>query len=150
VAHAHGRPSSQLCEVLPTADHEAENREVERREIKDVKVSCSFPGQESCSRAFLRIAGRLPLPDQAAGRVRLRAADCPFPSLVTSTDVTHGKPNPTISESRCEAGLPGFGVRRIRRCPGGYPRGKAAGSRVIAFRTTIQEAELRDAGADWC
>jgi phosphoglycolate phosphatase-like HAD superfamily hydrolase len=27
--------------------------------------------------------------------------------------------------------------------------GKAAGARVIAFKTTVQESVLREAGADW-
>lgn len=38
VAHAHGRPSlSTVKRFLPGADHESENREVERREIEDVQ-----------------------------------------------------------------------------------------------------------------
>src|SRR5277367_1047890 len=38
VARAHGRPSlTTIREYLPNADHAAENREVERREIEDVE-----------------------------------------------------------------------------------------------------------------
>ena len=33
--------------------------------------------------------------------------------------------------------------------PAGIRSGKAAGARVIAFRTTAQDSELKQAGADW-
>ena len=33
--------------------------------------------------------------------------------------------------------------------PAGVKAGKAAGSRVIAFTTTVNEDTLRQAGADW-
>jgi beta-phosphoglucomutase-like phosphatase (HAD superfamily) len=33
--------------------------------------------------------------------------------------------------------------------PAGVRAGKAAGARVIAFKTTVQDAALREAGADW-
>src|SRR5215472_16816679 len=38
VREAHGKPSiATIRELLPNADHEAENQEVERREIEDVE-----------------------------------------------------------------------------------------------------------------
>ncbi len=38
VSRAHGRPSlTTVREFLPNSDYEAENREVERREIEDVE-----------------------------------------------------------------------------------------------------------------
>ena len=33
--------------------------------------------------------------------------------------------------------------------PAGVRAGKAAGAKVIAFKTTVQESALREAGADW-
>jgi len=33
--------------------------------------------------------------------------------------------------------------------PAGVQAGKAAGARVIAFPTTVQSSDLRQAGADW-
>ena len=37
VHRAHGRPSlATIIELLPNGDHDAENREVERREIEDI------------------------------------------------------------------------------------------------------------------
>src|SRR5438045_3084492 len=45
VAKAHGRPSlTTVREFLPDADHEAENREVERREIADLDGVLPLPG----------------------------------------------------------------------------------------------------------
>jgi sugar-phosphatase len=45
VKKAHGRPSiTTIRELLPHADHAAENREVERREIADVEGVVPLPG----------------------------------------------------------------------------------------------------------
>src|SRR5450432_3644729 len=45
VCRAHGRPSlTTIREYLPNADHLAENREVERREIEDVEGVVFLPG----------------------------------------------------------------------------------------------------------
>ena len=45
VARAHGRPSlTTVSEYLPNADHQAENREVERREIEDLEGVVPLPG----------------------------------------------------------------------------------------------------------
>jgi hypothetical protein len=44
VAHAHGRPSlSTVRHFLPDADHELENREIERREIEDLEGIVVLP-----------------------------------------------------------------------------------------------------------
>jgi glycerol 3-phosphatase-1 len=37
----------------------------------------------------------------------------------------------------------------VEDAPAGVRSGKAAGTRVIALRTTMTEKELWDAGADW-
>src|SRR5947209_19268804 len=45
VARAHGRPSlTTLREYLPDADHEKENRELDRREIADLEGVVPLPG----------------------------------------------------------------------------------------------------------
>ena len=45
VARAHGRPSlTTVREYLPSSDYEAENREVERREIADLEGVVPLPG----------------------------------------------------------------------------------------------------------
>jgi len=53
---AHGRPSiSTIRELLPRADHEAEDREVERLEIEDVEGIAALPG---AAELFRRAAGK--------------------------------------------------------------------------------------------
>ena len=45
VRRAHGRPSiATIIELLPHGDHDAENREVERREIEDIADVVALPG----------------------------------------------------------------------------------------------------------
>lgn len=153
VAHAHGRPSlATVRKYLPTADHEAENREVERREIKDVEGVVLLPGARELLQSLppdrWTIATSCTRP---LAEVRLRAAGLPVPErLVTSTDVTHGKPNPEpFLKAAAKLGFPVSECVVLEDVPAGIRAGKAAGSKVIAFRTTVQEAELRDAGADW-
>jgi mannitol-1-/sugar-/sorbitol-6-phosphatase len=153
VAHAHGRPSlSTVKRFLPDADHEAENREVERREIEDVEGIVVLPGAvelltsipphrwtiaTSCTR---RLA-----------EVRLRAAGLPIPQcMVTSTDVTRGKPDP--EPFLTAAAKLGFSTSECVVCedvPAGVLAGKAAGAQVVAVRTTFPSAGLRAAGADF-
>ncbi len=153
VKKAHGRPSiTTIRELLPGADHAAEDREVERREVADIEGVVPLPGA-------MELLQALPLERWAivtsctrplAG-VRIRAAGLPKPRyLVTSTDVKHGKPDPEpylkgaqlldVSASECIV---------IEDAPAGIQAGKAAGARVVALRTTASDAELEQAGADW-
>ncbi len=153
VAHAHGRPSlATVRKYLPTADHEAENREVERREIKDVEGIVLLRGARDLLQSLpserWTIATSCTRP---LAEVRLRAAGLPIPDpLVTSTDVTHGKPHPEpFLKAAAKLGFPATECVVVEDVPAGVRAGKAAGSRVIALRTTVHETELRDAGADW-
>jgi sugar-phosphatase len=153
VRQAHGRPSiSTIRQYLPHADHEAENREVERREIEDLEGVVTLPGARELldalppNRWTIVTSCTRPLAE-----VRLRAAGLPIPKrLVTCDDVMQGKPDP-------EPYLKGaslLGVRAadgvvVEDVPAGIRAGKAAGARVIACRTTVSEPELKEAGADW-
>jgi len=153
VSRAHGRPSlTTVREYLPNADYEAENREVERREIEDVDGLVPLPGS-------LELLAALP-PDRwtivtsstrALAEVRLRVAGLPVPNrLITASDVTHGKPHPEPYLKAAK--LLGFPASRcvvLEDVPAGIQSGKAAGARVIAFTTTVPASNLRHAGADW-
>lgn len=153
VARAHGRPSlTTVREYLPNADHEAENREVERREIEDLEGVVPLPGA-------MHLLGSLP-PDRwtivtsctrRLAEVRIKAGGLPLPKqIVTSTDVTHGKPHPEpYLKAASMLGFAATDCVVVEDAPAGVRAGKAAGARVIAFRTTMQEAALREAGADW-
>jgi sugar-phosphatase len=153
VARAHGRPSlTTVREYLPNADHEAENREVERREIEDLEGVVPLPGA-------LDLLASLPADrwtivtscTRALAEVRIKAAGLPLPKkLITSNDITHGKPHPDPYLKG--AAILGFAASEcivLEDVPAGIRSGKAAGSRVIAFTTTVREPVAREAGADW-
>ena len=153
VKKAHGRPSiTTIRELLPHADHEAENREVERREIADVEGVIPLPGA-------LELLQALPLQRWAivtsctrplAG-VRISAAGLPMPKhLVTATDVKNGKPNPEPYVKGAQIlGAPASDCIVIEDAPAGVRAGRAAGARVLALRTTASDAELQESGANW-
>jgi mannitol-1-/sugar-/sorbitol-6-phosphatase len=153
VRRAHGRPSlSTVRDYLPNANHAAENLEVERREIEDVAGIVVWPGARE-------LLSSLP-PERWAivtsctrplAHVRIRAAGLPVPKLfITADDVVNGKPAPEPYEKG--AAMLGFPIADcivVEDVPAGIRAGKAAGARVIAFRTTVSESELSGAGPDW-
>ena len=139
-------------EYLPDRDAVAENREVERREIEDVEGVVFLPGAQELLRSLPE--GRWTIATSCTrplAEVRLRAAGLPIPErLITSNDVVRGKPDPEPFVKA--AGNLGFAATDcivLEDAPVGIRAGKAAGARVIAFRTTVPEAELHLAGADW-
>ncbi len=153
VARAHGRPSlTTVRDYLPNSDHEAENREVERREIEDLEGVIPLPGA-------LDLLASLPSNrwtivtscTRRLAEVRIRAAGLPLPErLITSNDITHGKPHP--EPYLTGASILGFSPGEcvvVEDAPAGVRSGKAAGAKVIAFRTTAPDSVLREAGADW-
>ena len=153
VAQAHGRPSlATIREYLPHADHDAENREVERCEIEDLDGIVPLPGA-------LDLLDSLPADrwtivtscTRALAQVRMRAAALPLPQkLITADDITHGKPDPEPYLKA--ASLLGFRPAEcivVEDVPAGIRAGKAAGAHVIALRSTDLEPALRAAGADW-
>jgi len=83
--------------------------------------------------------------------VRLRAAGLPIPvRLITSSDVTHGKPHPEPYLKAAQLlDFPATDCIVVEDAPAGIQSGKAAGTRVVAFTTTSPASALRQAGADW-
>lgn len=153
VGRAHGRPSlTTVREYLPNADHEAENCEVERREIADLDGVVPLPGA-------LELLASLPANrwtivtscTRALAEVRIKAAGLPLPEkMITSNDITMGKPHPEpYLKGAAVLGFPAGQCVVFEDVPAGVRSGKGAGARVIAFTTTYQEAALREAGADW-
>ena len=153
VESVHGRPSlTTVREYLPNADHAAENREIERREMQDADGIITLPGARELLRQLP--ANRWTIATsctRSLAEVRLRAAGLPIPErIVTSTDVAHGKPHPEpFLKAAKKLGFPPSECIVVEDVPAGIRSGKAAGARVIAFRTTVDEAELRGAGADF-
>ncbi len=153
VARAHGRPSlTTVREFLPNADHQAENREVERREIADLDGVVPLPG------ALELLAS---LPDdrwtivtsctRPLAEVRIKAAGLPLPrNMITSNDIKNGKPNPEpFLKGSAVLGFAPEQCVVFEDVPAGVRAGKAAAAKVIAFTTTVQTSALTEAGADW-
>jgi sugar-phosphatase len=153
VRKAHGRPSlATIRELLPNADHVAENAEVERMEIEDVSDVIPLPGT-------VELLAALP-PDtwtvvtsctRALALVRLRVAGLPVPEkIITSTDIVNGKPHPEPYLKGAQLlGVAAMDCVVFEDAPAGIRSGKAAHARVVAFQTTERDELLRQAGADW-
>jgi mannitol-1-/sugar-/sorbitol-6-phosphatase len=153
VAAAHGRPSlTTVRQYLPHADHLAENAEVERQEIEDLEGVVALPG-------VMHLLNSLPEArwtivtscTRRLAEVRLKAAGLPLPkSMVTSNDITNGKPHPEpYLKGASIMGVPIEECVVVEDAPAGIRAGKAAGARVIGVKTTVQDAALRQAGVDW-
>jgi sugar-phosphatase len=153
VRQAHGRPSlATIRELLPRGDHDAENREVERREIEDVEDVIALPGA-------LHLLNAIPQQCWAVvtsatrqlAEVRLRAAGLPAPRhLVTATDLQRGKPFPDPYLKGAEIlGVSAAECIVAEDAASGIRSAKSAGARVLALRTTSADGELLSAGADW-
>lgn len=153
VHKAHGRPSlSTVRDYLPDADHLAENREIERREMEDLDGVVPWPGAMELLRSLPEDRWAIVTScTRPLAELRLQVAGLPRPAcFVTSNDIQHGKPAPEPYERG--AAMLGFAPREcvvVEDVPAGVRSGKAAGARVVALCTTMEEAELREAGADW-
>jgi mannitol-1-/sugar-/sorbitol-6-phosphatase len=153
VQRAHGRPSiSTIRDYLPNADAELENLEVLNGEIEDLEGVIALPGT-------LALLNSLPFERwtivtscaRPLAEVRIRAGGLPLPEkLVTSSDIKNGKPHPEpYLKGAAVLGFPIQDCVVFEDVPAGIRSGKAAGARVVAFRTTAGDAELKAAGADW-
>ena len=153
VKMAHGRPSrSTISELLPNADVQKEDCEVERMEIEDLEGVVLLPGARQLLESLP--ADRWTIATSCTRKlaeVRLGAAGLPIPkTMVTATDVQAGKPDPepylkaaamlNVAPSDCVV---------VEDVPSGIRSGRAAGARVIAVLTTAKRGELESAGPDW-
>ena len=153
VQMAHGRPSrTTIRELLPDANIDREDREVERQELADLDGVVLLPGARE-------LLDSLP-PDRwtiatsctrALAEVRLQAAGLPIPkNMITSTDVKIGKPDPEpYLKAAAKLGCAASDCVVVEDAPAGVRAGKTAGARVIALLTTMSRRDLEDAGADW-
>ena len=153
VRRAHGRPSMvTLRELLPNADHQAEDRQMERWEIEDTDGVIPLPG-------VLNLLQALPADRWAIvtsctrplAEVRIRVAGLPWPKhLVTSGDVQRFKPDPDPYLKGAELlKLAPADCLVVEDAPAGVRSGKASGASVLALRTTEVDPLLSAAGADW-
>jgi sugar-phosphatase len=151
--HAHGRPSiATLRDLLPDADHEAENRIIERAEINDVDGIVPLPGVKELLAALPHDRWAIVTScTRPLAEVRIRAAGLPTPGLfITANEITHGKPHGEPYQKGA-AGL-GFMPEQcivVEDALAGIASGKNAGARVIAFTTTASIDDLVVAKPDW-
>jgi sugar-phosphatase len=153
VRKAHGRPSlTTIRELLPNANHDAENRIVERWEIEDTAGVVPLPGAQqlldrlSPDRWTIATSCTRPLAE-----TRLRVAGLPIPkTMITSSDVQYGKPHPEPYQKA--AAILGFATSDcivVEDAPAGIRAGRESGAKVIGFPTTMDRRELETAGATW-
>jgi len=153
IRKAHGRPSiTTIRELLLNGDHETENAIVERMEIEDIDGVIPLPGAVELLNALP--ANRWTIVTSCTrplALVRLHAAGLPIPvKLVTSNDITNGKPHPEPYLAGANLlGLAAADCLVFEDAPAGIRAGKAAGARVIALQTTERDELLHQAGADW-
>jgi sugar-phosphatase len=153
VRQAHGRPSiATIRELLPSADHDAEDLAIQKAEIEDLADVVALSGTIELLTALP--ADRFAVVTSATHAlavVRLRAAGFAIPKhLITSSDIQRGKPDPEPYLRGAQIlGLSPADCVVIEDAPAGIQSGKAAGSRVLALRTTTADPALRAAGADW-
>lgn len=150
---AHGRPSLEsIRELLPDADHEALNRDLEQREIDDTEGVVPLPGivrllaSVPQERWTIVTSCTLPL---AQARIRAGGLHIP-PRMITSSDISNGKPHPEPYLKGAKAlGFDAAECIAFEDAPAGVRSAKAAGARVVALRSTDSDEALLAAGADW-
>jgi len=150
---AHGRPSiATIRDLLPQADFAAENDVVLRGEIEDTEGVVPLQGaRELLSSLPANRWAIVTSCSRPLAEVRLKAAGLPIPQrLLTSDDVTNGKPDPEpYLKGAALLGVSAAKCLVFEDAPAGILAGKAAGSLVVAFQTTATDPELEAAGADW-
>ncbi len=152
VAHiSHGRRSIEtIRELLPEADHEIENAEVERREMEDYDGIVAIDGACELLTALppecwaVVTSATRPLAE-----VRLRVAGLPVPgNFVTAEDVVNGKPHPEPYLRGAELlGVAPSDCVVFEDVAPGVHAAKSAGMRVIAVTTTVAADKLQEADA---
>jgi len=157
ISLAHGRTSlATIQDLFPNESPEFHQREFQwtiRAEIEDIADVVALPGARALlaaippkRRAVVTSASR----DLA--EVRLRAAGLwdLVSQLVTASDIQNGKPHPEpYLKGAASIGFPPQDCVVIEDAASGTRAGKAAGARVLALRTTSDDASLLAAGADW-
>ncbi len=157
VHFSHGRTSlTSIRELLPHADpavHLEENRWMERGEIDEIADVVALPGaQELLATVPHFQLAVVTSSTRPLAEVRLRATNLwPYVyHLVTASDIVHGKPDPEpYLKGAAALHLDAQACIVIEDAPFGVRSGKAAGARVLAVRTTVDDDVLLAAGADW-
>ena len=151
MAIAHGvRTLEVIRRVAPHLDAEAEAREIEREEAGDQQGVAVMPGAMALVESIP--SGRWGVVTSGSrllASARLQFCGLPVPEvLVTSDDVTNGKPDPEPYLK----GAAGLGISPaeclvMEDAPAGIQSAGAAGMRVIGIASTYAMSELKMADA---
>lgn len=149
---SHGRRSIETLAELQIleADLEAENIEVERREIEDTGGVFALSGaRELLSSLPVERWAVVTSATRPLAEARLRVSGFSVPgNMITAEMVTRGKPDPEpYLKGAALLGFAPQGCIVIEDVPPGIAAAKAAGMRAIALTTTVNAAEL--SSADW-
>jgi sugar-phosphatase len=144
----HGIPAREsVRRLVPHADPVEEAAILHHAETSDTDGIVPLPGAREL------LGGPWPLAIVTSGTrdmaaIRIRAAGLPRPEVViTADDITRGKPDPECFElAAARLGVAPADCVVLEDAPAGIAAGRAAGARVIALRTTHEDAAL--AGAD--
>lgn len=148
---AHGRRTAETIRLIaPELDAEAETRDLERVEIRDLDGVLEVEGAHELIASLPKDGWSVVTsgPRLLATR-RLEHVGLPLPErFVTAEDVTEGKPHPEAYLKGAEI----VGVRPedcvvIEDAPSGIRAGKAAGMTVVAVATTHSGEDLVEADA---
>ena len=149
MAIAHGvRTIEVIRRVAPHLDADAEAAAIENHEASDQTGVVVMPGAMELVQSIpegrwgVVTSGSRPLAQN-----RLRYCGLPVPEvLVTSDDVTNGKPHPEPYLKGAEQmGLTPAECLVIEDAPAGIQSGRAGGMKVIALASTYPPAKLADA-----
>ena len=151
MAIAHGVRTIEVIErVAPHLNAEAEAAAIENHEAHDQRGVTVMPGALDLVRSIPEGQwGVVTSGSRLLASSRLRYCGLPVPRvLVTSDDVTHGKPHPEPYLKGAER----FGLKPeecvvIEDAPAGIHSAHAAGMKVLGLARTYPPTELREAEA---
>lgn len=151
MAIAHGvRTIEVIRRVAPHLDAQVEAAAIEDHEAHDQTGVLVMPGALDLVRSIPKGRwGVVTSGSRLLAQNRLRYCELPVPEvLVTSDDVTNGKPDPEPYLK----GAQGLGFRPeeclvIEDAPAGIQSARAAGMKVIGMASTYRTAKLADADA---
>lgn len=151
MAIAHGVRTIEVIRlVAPHLDVEAEAAAIENHEAHDQTGVVVMPGALELIRSIPDGRwGVVTSGSRLLARNRLRYCGLPIPKvLVTSDDVTHGKPDPEpYLKGAKQLGFPPADCLVIEDAPAGIEAARAGGMKVIGMTSTYIASKI--AHADW-
>jgi mannitol-1-/sugar-/sorbitol-6-phosphatase len=151
MAIAHGVRTVEVIRlVAPHLDAEAEAWEIENDEAKDQQGVVAMPGALELMRSIPEGRwGVVTSGSRLLASTRLPYCGLPVPEvLVTSDDVTHGKPDPEpYLKGAARLGFSPAECLVIEDAPAGIHAARAAGMTVIGLASTYKPDKLVEANA---